>query len=184
MPTKPAPERRGTIHADKTAAWITLDGTKLALDDGERARELWSNFADRDVIVTGECYGAHGAQFRVHTLRVVAAASGSPGRFGLGAYLAVGPEQSLAGELKVTTAPPGSKLAGESQQVFVAADGTSYGIAGPYIVGFNAGLWKLRVRVLEPDMSYVARSLDRDIWVVDLHDQPRVGEPESQPCPP
>src|SRR5678816_1973715 len=64
-PTTPEPERPGTVRADPTAAWIELGGTRLALDGD---RELWSQFADRDVIVTGVCVG-DGAQFHIHTLR-------------------------------------------------------------------------------------------------------------------
>lgn len=176
MPTQPEPERHGTVRADKTAAWIELAGTRLALDGD---RELWGGFADRDVIVTGVCHG-DGSQFRVHTLRAADPTSGARGPLGLGAYLAVGPEQLLDGELTVVTAPPGSKLEGSSQTVFVA-DGTSYGLAGPYIVGLEPGRQRLLVRVLEPDMSYVARSLDHDVWIAGL-DQPNA-EPEPRPCP-
>ncbi len=183
IPAAPQRERRATLRLDPSAPgnlWLEVGRAKLVVDDSEN--QLWRSFAGRDVIVTGECY-LDGEHFRIHTLRVADPTTRGVGTSfagGSGSYVAVGPQQTLEGELTMSTAPPGSKLAGSSQQVFIAG-GAHYGVAGPYIVGLNPGPWRLRVRVLTPDMSYVARSLDHDIWIVGLA-QPLTGVPDARPC--
>lgn len=172
MPTTPEPERRGTLRADKTAAWIELTGAKLALDAGER--ELWAEFADREVIVTGACVGDAG-QFRIHSLSVADRTRG------MGAYFAVGPEQVLDGDFAIAVAPPGSKAWGSSQRVFDAS-GQRYGVLGA-TDGMKPGPAQLRVRVLEPDMSYHARSLDQDVWIIGPATGDPAPEPDAVPCP-
>jgi hypothetical protein len=187
---QPTPERRATLRVDDHTKAARFQGVWLEQSDGSRwvvdyrARSLWTWFADREVIVTGECYQPIGSaitapHFRVDTLRPATAERGR------GPYLAMGPEQLLRGELVTVAAPAGGKAAGTSRVVFRAADGeyTVVGETGPD----QRGAFAIRGRVLEPDMSYVARTSGPDLWITEIydigHDERGASQPKATPCP-
>lgn len=199
MPTEPPPtapaapqvsERRGVLRVDDKpertrfqGVWFEHGGTRWIVD--YRARTLWTAFADREVIVTGGCYEPDGhairaPHLRIDTLRPVAAERGR------GPYLSIGPEQWLRGELAVVSAPAGSKAAGTATLTFRAEDGATYTVVGDADPG-RTGPVMVRGRVLEPDMSYVARGDGPDLWIVDVHDADHdtttASVPRSVTCP-
>ena len=179
----PTTERRGVLRIDQEPAARKFQGVWLEIGDRKwvvdyRARQLWKWFVDREVIVTGSCYEPVGAaiggtHFRVDTLKI------SDNRRGRGPYFGFGPEQVMTGKIQDEKAPAGSKAAGTSKRVFVV-DGKSYDLKGEE--NFPDGETRVRARVLEPDLSFVARSGDADVWIVDLAaDNPTV--PREIPCP-
>lgn len=199
MPSEPPPptpsapvlsERRGVLRIDEQpersrfqGVWFEHDGTRWIVD--YRARALWTAFVDREVIVTGGCYEPDGhairaPHLRIDTLRPVSAERGR------GPYLSIGPEQWLRGELVVVSAPAGSKAAGSARLTFRADDGAAYTVVADAEDG-RTGRVTVRARVLEPDMSYVARSDGPDLWIVDVHDADHdtsaASVPRSVPCP-
>src|SRR5690606_35642601 len=91
-------------------------------------------------------------------------------QYGRGPYLTMGPEQVLAGTLVIDTALPGSKLAGSQWPAFVGDDGTRYVVLGEELAG-RTGPVRIRARVLEPDMSYTARTAGPDLWIVAVEDE-------------
>jgi len=160
--------------------WLErADGSRWIVD--YRARALWTSFADREVVVTGECYQPKGhailgTHFRILTLRPLDPAAGQ------GPYLAIGPERALRGELARVAAPPGSKLAGSSRLVFKADDGTTYNA----LVEREPALGRTTLygRVVEPDMSHHARMSGPDLWIVDRFEAGDDGiPPPATPCP-
>lgn len=163
-------ERRAIVRIDAEPAaknfqgvWLELGDTRFVVD--YRARQLWRWFADREVIVTGGCYrpvgqAIDGPHFEVETLRVA-----DPAR-GVGPYFSIGPEQWMTGDFVVDTAPAGSKLAGATRAMFRTAAGTQYAVFGDMLPDAGTAT-NVRARVLEPDLSYAARSGGPDLWIVD-----------------
>jgi hypothetical protein len=167
-------EQHATLRIDPVpgakrfqGVWLErADGTRWVVD--YRARELWSWFADHEVIVTGEKYAPEGqainaVHFRVDTVRFKAPRSGR------GPYVSMGPEQVLAGTL-VTDSGTAGKAAGSSWPAFVSDDGTRYVVLGEELAG-RTGPVRVRARVLEPDMSYTARTAGPDLWIVAVDDE-------------
>lgn len=176
-------EQRGTLRIDAQPSGKKFQGVWLERADGSRwvidyrARQVWTWFADREVIVRGGCYTPEGQaimapHFRVERLRPATPAPGS------GPYLEVGPEVVLRGELVTETAPPGSKLAGTARVVFRADDGETYNLVGE--TPGSGDTVRIRGRRLEPDMSYTARGGGPDLWVASVHDE----DYEPEPPPP
>jgi len=190
---KPAPsshapsEQRGTLRVAPEQNATRFYGVWLERQDGSRwvidyrARALWKWFADREVLITGECYAPEGHAIRATHFRVLTLRPVEP-KLGLGPYLLIGPEQEFRGEVTSIAAPPGSKLAGSSRTVFKADDGTTYNIAGEQVP--KLGPATLHARVLEPDMSHHARTDGPDLWIVDRFEADDDGvPPPAGPCP-
>jgi len=168
------PEMHATLTIDVAPGAKKFQGVWLVHGDGTRwvvdyrARQLWSWFADREVIVTGETYAPQGqainaVHFRVETLRFAAAT------MGLGPYRAMGPELELAGTFARDSGTPGSKAAGSSWPVFVGDDGTRYHVVGDDTLELrSASAVRVKARVLDPDMSYTARMSGPDLWIVSI----------------
>lgn len=196
MPDEPKPvsatvepattERRGTLRLDENpkasrfyGVWFEhADGSRWIVD--YRARALWTWFIDREVVATGECYepqghAIRGTHYRVATLRPAVAESGK------GPYLAIGPETLMHGEITSVAAPAGSKAAGSSRTVFKADGGGDYTVVGE--TEPKHGRVSVRARVLEPDMSYVARSDGPDLWIDEDDGTAAFGVPPAVPCP-
>ncbi|HEY5927096.1 MAG TPA: hypothetical protein VIV11_35655 [Kofleriaceae bacterium] len=192
-PPKPEPtpstpsEQRGTLRLEPNQSATRFYGVWLEKPDGTRwvvdyrARALWTWFADREVVVTGECYDPVGHAIRATHFRILSLRPANPAR-GHGPYLAMGPEQVLRGSVASIGAPPGSKLAGSSRTVFRADDGTTYNIVGEHVPEL-LGPGTVRGRVLEPDMSYHARTDGPDLWIVDVIDADAGVPPPAKPCP-
>jgi hypothetical protein len=157
--------------------WLVRDdGSKLVID--YRARQLWTWFADREVLVTGGCYEPFGQAIMAKHYRVerMRPAKAQPG---VGPYLEIGPAELLRGEFAVVTAPPGSKLAGSSRVVF-RTGGTTFGVEGER-PGPEVTSARVRARKLLPDMSYRARESEHDVWIVSIHEPDYVEEPDREP---
>jgi hypothetical protein len=91
---------------------------------------------------------------------------------GTGPYLSMGPEHLLGGAFVTETALPGSKLAGSSWGAFVDDGGKHYVVVGDELDPRRAkGPVSVRARVLEPDMSYTARTSGPDLWIVAIEDE-------------
>jgi hypothetical protein len=175
MTAPPKPELHATVRIDPApgakkfqGVWLEhTDGTRWVID--YRARQLWTWFADQEVVVTGETYSPEGqainkVHFRVDTMRFV-----TP-RMGRGPYLSIGPERVIAGRFSTASAPAGTKLAGSSWPVFIGDDGTQYNVVGDDDELDATGAVHVKARVLEPDMSYTARSSGPDLWIVSIDD--------------
>jgi hypothetical protein len=182
-----ARERRAVLRVDPEpgarkfqGVWLEIGAEKWVVD--YRVRPLWKWFADREVTVTGSCYQPEGAaimgpHFHVDTLHVV------DRRGGAGPYFGFGPERELAGELVVETGKPGSKAAGSSWDTFLAEDGTHYGIEGEFKPPYGLSV-RVRARVLEPDLSYVARVGNIDVWIIEQIAEGSIATPRNVvPCP-
>jgi hypothetical protein len=175
-------ERRAILRIDAQpvgkkfqGVWLELvDGTKWIVD--YRARELWTWFRDREVIVSGGCYEPVGEAIRATHFRIDRLRDARPER-GTRPYLAMGPEVLLRGQLELVTAPPGSKAAGTTRSVFRADDGVTYNVLGDVPADKPV---RVRGRALEPDLSYVARTGDRDLWISEILD----ADHEDAPAPP
>lgn len=170
-------EYRATLRIDPAhgakrfqGVWLEhTDGTRWVVD--YRARELWTWFAGREVIVTGETYAPgpdeqsiDAVHFRVASLR---AASRD---FGVAPYLSIGPVRELHGRFVTAGGAAGSKLAGSSWPAFVADDGTQYSVLGERP---NSGQFaRIAARDCEPDMSYAARTPGPDLWIVSIDADP------------
>ncbi len=170
-------ELRGTLRIDAApgakrfqGVWLEhADGTRWVID--YRARDLWTWFADHDVIVTGGTYAPQGQAINAIHFRIDSLRFARPD-YGRGPYLSMGPEQLLAGAFVTETALPGSKLAGSSWGAFVDEAGKHYVVVGEEIdPRRGAGPVSVRARVLEPDMSYTARTSGPDLWVVAIEDE-------------
>lgn len=167
-------EHRGVLRIDSKpgakkfqGVWLEVKGTDRWVID-YRARGLWTSFADREVIVTGDRYtppreaqAIEAVHLNVDSLRV---ATVQPG---LGPYVSIGPERDMRGKFVSNTAPAGSKLSGAAIPTFIAEDGVLYGVLGDSLE-LRRGPIRLRARELEADMSYAARSSNSDLWIVDI----------------
>jgi hypothetical protein len=166
------PERRGRLQPDDKPQRSKFYGV-FFVQDGKmrwvidyRASALWKSFFGREVIVTGACYtplysAISAPHYHIATLRLADA------KRGRGPWLTVGPEQDLRGELVDVAAPKGSKAEGSSRLVFRADGGMEYDVRAEALPTVR-GRVKLRGRVVEPDMSYVARAGDIDFWLVGV----------------
>jgi hypothetical protein len=171
----PAIEHHATLRIDPTpgakrfqGVWLEqADGTRWVVD--YRARELWTWFADHEVIVTGEQYAPQGQAVNAVHYRVDTVRFATP-EYGRGPYLSMGPEQVLAGTLVTERGMPGGKLAGSSWPAFVGEDGRRYVVLGEELAG-RTGPVRVRARLLEPDMSYTARTGGLDLWIVAIEDE-------------
>lgn len=170
-------ELRGTLRIDAApgakhfqGVWLEqADGTRWVVD--YRARELWTWFADHDVIVTGGTYVPEGQAINATHFRIDLLRFATP-RVGRGPYLSMGPEHLLTGAFVIESGLPGSKAAGSSWRAFVGDDGTHYLVVGEELdVRRGAGPAMVRARVLEPDMSYTARTSGPDLWIVTIDDE-------------
>lgn len=174
MTTTPRPELHATLRIDPApgpkkfqGVWLVhTDSTRWVVD--YRARQLWTWFADRDVVATGETYTPEGqainaVHFRIDTLRFA-----TP-RMGHGPYLTMGPMLVRPGRFDTESAPPGSKAAGSSWPVFIGDDGRHYNVVGDDKLELpSSGAVHVKARELEPDMSYVARTNGPDLWIVSI----------------
>lgn len=171
--TKPATEYRGVLSIDPEpggkkfqGVWLDAAGKRFVL--AYRAAELWRWFEGREVVLTGGCYQPFGqainaTHFDVESLRV------AEEQQGVGPYFSFGAKKSLVGEVIEVEAPAGSKLAGSKRRVFRADDGDTFELAGGDVPDVGRHV-RVRVRVLDPDMSYVARTNGPDLWIDDVQD--------------
>lgn len=185
-----AHERRGVLTIDPEPGpkkiqrvWFEGGGQRFVLD--YRATELWRWFAGREVVITGGCYRPFGqaimaTHFAVEQLRVAERARG------IGPYFSFGPAHWLLGEIFDVEAPLDGKLAGSSQRRFRTDTGQTFALAGGAVPEPRRRV-RIRVRELEPDMSYVARSSGPDLWIHEAVDPDQPVGParadEPIPCP-
>ena len=181
-------ELTGTLRVDPVPGPRHFQGVHLEVPGrgtflvDYRARGVWRSFDGVQVVVTGACYQPSGqaiinrTHFRIDRLR---AAKEERGRR---PYLAIGPEQWLAGELLMQSGSAGTKMAGETWPVFAAEDGTSYIAVGDDLPRDNQRA-KIRGRILEPDMTYTARMNGPDVWVLDIFDEGHVEDPAPRAIP-
>lgn len=198
-PTKPTPpstgeERRATVRIDAAPSGKKFQGVWLELARPDhrwvidyRPRALWQPFADREVLVTGQCYRPFGqaigaTHFRVDRMRFV-----TPER-GRGPILELGPEQRVRGAFAEHRFPPGSKLADAPRLVFVADGGERYwieGAADPLPAADTAAL--ITAREVVPDVTYSAQPDGPRLWILDVRAPDATDDPAHAPvlvpCP-
>jgi len=180
-------ERRAILRIDAQPAGKKFQGVWLELVDGTRwvvdyrPREVWTWFRDREVFVTGGCYKPTGEAIGATHFRVDRMRDAAPER-GVRPYVAVGPQTVLRGQVVSVNPPPGSKLAFTSEKHFCSDTGATYGVVGAELP--EGETVRVRARELVPDMSYRARSVDRDLWIADvLHGEADDEQPHEIPCP-
>ena len=181
-------ERRAILRIDAQptgkkfqGVWLELvDGTKWIVD--YRPRDVWMLFRDREVFVTGGCYQPIGEAISATHFRIDRMRDARPER-GTRPYITVGPQHVVRGQLVSVSAPPGSKLAeSPPQKRFRSERGVTYGVIGAALP--EGETVRVRARELEPDMSYTARSIDRDLWISDvLGSDEEEHAPREIPCP-
>lgn len=160
------------VRFDEKPSGKKFQGVWLERKDGERyvvayRPQAWlRGFEGRSVKVTGSTYEPQGQRisathFRIDTLKVE--------RRGEGPILEVGPERTLIGNFKSVSGSPGTKAEGSTWWVFVTAEGAEYEVEGaPEKATLKAGAAKIVARVVEPDMSFVARRGGPCVWVLEI----------------
>ena len=189
-PTK-STEFHATIRIDATPGgkkeqpvWLEFGPDKRWLID-YRPRELWRNFEDAEVIVTGICYQPFGqalaaTHFKVDRLRLASAPIRAV------PFLEIGPEVVLNGEFVVDVPHPGSKREGSDSIEFRSNDGTTYAIAGNSTVSQpELGAAAVSARRVELNLAYAATTGGPQIWILAIHDPGYTPDNRDtpKPCP-
>lgn len=181
MPIEPSPDPlarpdpaaafEAVVRVDEKPGGKRFQGVWLERADGPRllisyrADGCWTPFAGEKVRVTGAAYTPEGQaigaeHFRVATMELVDRTK--PIRF-----VSVGAERELTGKFGLGQGAPGSKMADSTWDVF-SADGSSYQIANPSLIGELSGhpaKVKAREVVRTPFSAHMG---GRVLWLVSV----------------
>ncbi len=145
--------------------WLKrADGSKLLIE--YRALGCWTAFEGKLVKVTGKHYSPPGQSvradhFRVETLQMVDPAKA-------GAFVSVGPIQTIDGRFGLVEGGAGSKMEGSTWLVF-SGGGTSYQIANPARIKSAAGGPAEAVaRAVARSPFFVAHMPGPLLWLLDV----------------
>ncbi len=186
-------EHHATLRIDAAPSGKKFQGVWLEFANGKRwvldyrPRTLWTDFADMEVVATGHCYEPLGQAIMAPHFHVDRLRFANPER-GRAAILEIGPEVRLRGAFVARVSPPGSKLAGTSELVFDAEDGTTYNVHDPDGALPEPGTAaRVIARELVIDLSYAATTGGPTLFVLDVQapdatDDPRT-MPRTVPCP-
>lgn len=146
-----------------------------------RPHDIWKQFADTQVVVTGHCYtpfgqAIHATHFHVDTMRPV-------DRKDARRFLAVHPERLVRGEVVVAEAEVGSKAALSTLHQFREDGGATWWVAGSDARLTVGRRITAQVREVEISMSWTATVGGPHVWIGATYGEDYVPDPRFAPRP-